>query len=414
MTSLKGRPIDFIRSFSVGIASQILWSATNFLTALFLIRYVSVDEFGIYAIAGIVRVLLLTITQSVFVTPITVEAHNAGATNRRLLCDNLILFLLFIVPAFFAIALYAIWSSLLLGISIALFAVSGSLALMTQRCLYIIGRPTIDLLGSSLNFVVTVAGLVLLFRVLEARLPHALMLISLTQICWTAVSVHRFWRIGSSGRRLKALISRIQARSAWGLTFGIQNYLYTYLFIILAAAMLGPAKIAVLEAGRQLMAPVQTLLTGISNTSQPRLATYRNDLQKLQKTATTITANQTAIVIVGVVLIAAFGETLVILIAADKANRYIAGGVGTIIAIWGGIMVAQAVWQHASFALYTSSRFRAIFVFRCIAIIAALSVGYVLLEPVGITAVAWSRLIGELIVAVLYWVHLLRLTQRTP
>ena len=380
------------------ILAQGLWSGTNFLVALILIRHFSLSDFGWFGFILTIRLGFIMLFAALVISPMIVIAgryHDLRDKQSFLIKllqpFQMLLFLvlmvgLFVAP-FFPFSLFAY----------LMFIIGGITMEIQRRIHFILEQGHQDLFGGGFVLLVSIGGILTLANFDLLSLPRVLAWFGVTQFLWAIASGARIWL------QLPRTIDFRPYQECWKIgrwdlgstAFGFS---YSQFMTFATLGFLGPTGLAVLELGRQIVAPLQVILFGAGNIYSTRLAkkvahTPRNVLlSEIWK----LTKYQTLVGIVVQLLILLSLPLLLPWLVPGKEDAYSLSI--TIAWILGGAMVFQLLWQNPSFGLVLFGKPNYGFYTRALVTVIIIPVGYVLTKGFGVLGAAWIRLIGECLV----------------
>lgn len=270
------------RSLVLSVADQAVVSAFNFALSLFLVRFASPVDFGVFAIIYAVSLFTAMIQNAVINTPLSVHlptvADDTGKARLRRV---------------FSAANLMISAGLLIASAAAMPLWLGPTATALGACVYLVAQFFREYFRSLLAVEGRLASLLVADIVCVALSVIALATVHWQdQYAWQVVPatllivgvagtlsiVPCVLTLGSIGR-LRGLAAEIRQVFAeqwkeirWSLlgviTTEIQNRGYVYI----AAAVIGPAAVAQLQAGRIFFGPLNLLTSAWARVARPQLA----------------------------------------------------------------------------------------------------------------------------------------------
>jgi len=138
---------------SVSIISQIVWSAFSFIISILLVRYLSIDEYGWYAIILAVRQFALLLLGALVLTPVTVIIGKKHSKIGQL--DEILRWVSKVLQLILILVVLLGW---LIGVAmdvsslpVSIFIVGSIATEMQRRICYINQRYLSDLTGGVFN-----------------------------------------------------------------------------------------------------------------------------------------------------------------------------------------------------------------------------------------------------------------------
>lgn len=383
----------------VSVLAQFAWSASSFAVALLLLRYLSVTEYGWFALVLAVRQFLVMLQAALVITPMTLLAGEspgqAGAAHKVQQLAGIITLL-----ALLLVGLVGFYASVLpdhpSNRAAAVFLMGGLAVEHQRRLCYLNGRYLRDLLGGVLHAVLSLSLLVSLSMLGTLDLAQALLVIGLLSLAWGLLPLGGLlWRYPGPGA-WSAFAHTVRI-SAWMLGSNFSGYVYNRASTWYTLALLGLESVAVLELGRQIVTLAQSFIAAMANYWQPLLArlareaTLANYFRKVGR----ISLAQSAAGALLLLALLAFSKPLVALLAADNAVSY--GAAIPVAWCLSGAVIAQLLWQHASYSLLVFRRPSHAFYAKSIAATVMIPVGYWLVLEFGLLGAALVWTIGEVL-----------------
>lgn len=390
-------------------ASQGLWSGLSFLVAIVVMRYTSMEAFGWFTIGVAVKQFLLMPLSAVVLTPLTVASGRQAVDNLRdrNLHHNVIGIFQVISAVFLLLSLAVGWIFAQPAIQFAVFVVGGLAVELQRRINFISARSSRDLIGGIVNAGGVLVGLLLLKEFNELTVPNVFLIVGSVNLLWAISCDLRHWLTYSTQLATSELIE-LWKIGRWALGSNVAGYVYSQASTFYTLFIVGPAGVAILELGRQLVTVVQVLMQGMANIWQPILArtAATEGPRQLIRQVWRITRNQTAMAaVVLMVILVTIPYLLPLLIPGKEHDYQLAIPIAWITAL---ALLLQMLWQHASFSVIALGKPEYGFITRIAAVLVLLPIGFALTYFDGVTGAAWSRVIGEAFVLVVTTMMLYR------
>ena len=278
------------RHLTLSIADQGIVSTFNFALNLYLVRVAAPDDFGLFAIVNAASLFAAMVQNAIVNTPLSVHlpaAHDPGEKGLLLRAFSAVNFALaacvLLIGA--AILSWRLGAAALPVAGCACFYLCSQFVREFHRAqLAVEGRLAALLLSDAASAALSAAALAVLHRLdwplLSAdpqwRIAPSVFLVvglagALTAAPWIAASfkVPSYRRLpGETAQVLKGQLHEIRWSLLGVVTTEIQNRGYLYI----AAAVFGPATVALLQAGRILYGPLNLLSAAWARVARPQFA----------------------------------------------------------------------------------------------------------------------------------------------
>ena len=283
----RARTGPFARQGSLSMADQMLVSATSFLAGLLLARHAPPSEFGAYALASSVLLLLAGLQSALVTTPLTIlAAPLRGMALRRNVSTIAAASLAFGVAVGVAAAVGAAavnWLAPASGLSPVLLAmaVATPFVMCQELCRRVLFMRLLPgrVLANDLLYCSLQIGLLLLLLRHDSVHPRAERLLT-GQMVFLAMAVAAAagtllgaWQIRKLFTRALTgavtVLRQTWALGKWGLGAQLGQIMSVHANRFIAAAFAGTAGVALLEAPRLLVSPLHIIGTGAGNLMLP-------------------------------------------------------------------------------------------------------------------------------------------------
>ena len=414
-------PIPLLRNTAIAVVDQGLISASGFLISVLLVKTVSKPEYGYYAIALAVSLLLGSIQNALVGAPMSVLlAAKDGEDRQRYLSSLAWGQLLVILPASLAAAvalrLAGSWILDPASQSVAAALAAAAIGLLWREFLrsFHFARETPgDVLRMDALYVailaVALCALAYLFRITVASIWLVVGVASL-------VSALPFGR--GFARRPDAAWTAFRENwtfGRWAILGVLVTHIQTYSHLYLLGALAGSVAVADASAARLLMMPMALAQIGWGKVAIPHGSALRQrgQLARFFREQTLACLAFLAAITVYVVVLFQFSGAMQGLLLSDKyasAFRYVT--------LWGAIFAVGFATVSASSGLQVAMKFS--FITKASLAVMPVTVGasYVLIRGSGIGGALAALLLGESLLAVILWIGFRRavvsLAERRP
>jgi glycosyltransferase involved in cell wall biosynthesis len=396
----------------LSISDQALVSGANFALNIALARWLSVDEYGGFAV-----IYSLFLFISGFHNALVLEPMNVlGASRTRdslpgyfgsliwIQVGILLLFSCLLAAAISFADLHDALAEPMLGLALTLPALL--LYWFLRQACYLKTRPACAFCGGLAFTACVVTGLALLHATERATAFNGFIVLGLSSVTASAV----LWRLLSSIGNAPSLRATGQIRAVlldhWSygrwvlgsaLVYGLGNFFY----VPLVSALGSLAQAGAVRALQNLIAPVQQLLTAFNLLWLPWAARHAMTAEKpaLQRALLTILGFMTAVTVVYAVLLVSFSEFLTsILYGPGTYDQY-----HWIIPYFGFAVVIGAVNNGLILSLKSLSRPDQVLFSQVISAVLTLTVGTLLVWQFGILGVAFGSILSGIAAALFLW-----------
>ncbi len=417
----------FARQGAVSVADQVLLSGTNFVAGLLLARHAAPADYGAYVLGFTVMVFFGGLHLALVTTPLTILAAPLDGEALRGHVSTLTAGTLVLGAACAVATLIAAAGVKLLlpasQLAPVLFALAPGLPfIQTQeacrRVLFLRMRPGRVLVNDILDCGLQLIMLLLLLahdagRPVAARLLTGPMVILTIGASALASTVLGLWQIRALlTHRLRGRAAAI-LRASWSLgKFGLGAQLgqglaqHANRFI--AAGFAGTAGLAIIEAPRLLVAPLQVIGTGAGNLTLPK-ATRRyaaGGMRAMLRFLTPVTALWGA-AFVGYAALVAVGAPFWLKLA--YAGKYDSSR--WILLVWCAASALMGLRVMPGIALRATRNLRPAMTASLLSGIAVVVVSFAACAALGPGGAAIAKLVGEVVLLVTLTVFFVRLVR---
>lgn len=400
------------RAAVIAVSDQVLQSAANFAASVFLIRFVSKADFGIYGVAYTTILLLNSGVTAIFATQMTYVVPHRAVVARKPFCSSLLLAQALMSAA---LAVIVVAGSLGCWISGALDAREAELGCVVgigtaflnrqeyyRSLAYLFDRPRLAMIYSSVQVAVwatlVAGGWSLGFKNLE--------FIVLAGWCLGAVASNLVARtlfpLPPSGgwRAARDATAEVWGQGMWAalgvLMTWIQNQSYAWLLVLLA----GPESTAEANFAKLFFSPLALVLMALNRVARPGLATI---FAREGKRRTVLQGRRLLIGVITLVLVyiilALSSERWVIANFASKAYA----DAGGMLVIWGIVTAIQVTRWNSTLLLGVFRRHRQMTSVEAFAAAAGFGASWALVVAYAAPGAVAGIGVGEVVLTALMW-----------
>ena len=400
----------------LAIADQGLISGANFLLGILLARWMVPEQYGAYALAFSVFLLLSFFYQSLLLEPMAVFSGSAYRTTLRGYLKSLISIHSTMSVAVLLLlggtALVAFMRSAPGGLPGALFGVTLAspcilLFWLVRRAYYMELKPARAASGALVYCVLVVAGLYLVFRLGRLSSFTAYVLMAAGALITASYLLHHIWRTLSGtdpGPTPRQVWTRHWDYGRWALASAIATWVPYYMYYPLLTSFFGMAQAGQLRALMNFALPMEQTFTALSCLFLP----YAARVQEQQGPSSTVplTRRITLLYVAGAVaywtIFLFFRKPAFHLLYADKYTEvsYLIPYVALETILWSTAFGPATVLRGMESSI-------SIFYARCVASALSLFVGIPLTRAYGL----WGAMLGIVLAnaaALVMMIYLLR------
>lgn len=399
------------KALSVSFANQAISSGTNFLLAVFFVRSMGADEFGVYGIAIAAVLLFSGIGNALILTQMVVHLPDKDAEERPAYLGRVLIMVSGL--ALMALALSATAASVewlwldQVEISVVILATGLAAAAYLSRdfCLrlaYSLRRETTALSTNAATALVTVFLLSLVWSNrfgLDAA--TAIALYAVGQLAGTLVGLLACWsefRFRNLGG-LKQDFRQSLEGGRWAMGGVLVTWLQSQAYVYMTAIFVGPVGVGYANAARVFVSPLQMIMPAVNQVTMPRLASLRPEgVGRVTEAGRGVT---------GFVLALAFAYVCTLGISYPVAVSLVLGdqyqGIAALVAAWCVVVLVQLIRDGASTLLQILRKFRRLTISG--AAVACLSVPVTagLAHAFGAIGAVSATAVAELLLAAVLW-----------
>ena len=396
--------------FSIG--DQALVSGANFALNLALARWLSVDEYGGFAVIYSLFLFISGFHNALVLEPMNVLGASRAGDSLPGYFGSLVwiqigILLLFSCLLTAAISLASLHDALaepMLGLALTFPALL--LYWFLRQACYLKTRPACAFCGGLAFAACVVTGLALLHATESATAFNGFIVLGLSSVTASAV----LWRLLSSidsapslrgPGQICAVLLEHWSYGRWvlgsALVYGLGNFFY----VPLVSALGSLSQAGALRAVQNLIAPVQQLLTAFNLLWLPWAARQAMTADKpaLQRALLTILGLMTGVTVVYAVLLVSFSELLIsILYGNGTYDPY-----RWIIPYFGFAVVIGAVNNGLILSLKSLSRPDQVLLSQIISAVLTLTAGTFLVWQFGIPGVAFGSILSGIASSLFLW-----------
>jgi O-antigen/teichoic acid export membrane protein len=384
-----------------GLADQAVLSGASFVSMVLVARVLSVRAFGEFVLVYTVLLILNHLQGAVITQPHNIlGVRRSGRRYVDYTSSALVLQIGFVVvmaTAALAAGLAAglvHWHVAPLILALAPAIVGTQLLEFTRRVFYTEDRIDdafgVDLLGYGGVIVV----LVVLWQTETLDGPVALLALSGTTLVGAGYGA---WQIHGSVRRTFdwSILGENWTFGKWIAAARASFWLSTYVYLYLAAVILGPEASGILRASQIILGPLNVLLLFLDVVMPIRFSQALIDgdgqLRDSVKKAYVVTAPP---VLVYCLAAAVLATPILTHVYGSKYEQY-----GEVVVLFAVYYVLSYGAQILASALYAQGNTRSVFVAQAAAAIPALGIGWLLMAQIGVTGATVGLIINIVITA---------------
>jgi O-antigen/teichoic acid export membrane protein len=351
------------------LLDQALLSGLNLVLGLVLIRMASKESYGVYAQLYVAGIFAATVIEALITGPLTTIAPGKSEVERARLTTLLLRFqwqlsialALLCGTACAAVASYAGIDAhpLGLGLAFALYIFANAQREYHRSISFIEARPQRVLLTDIIYALSVALGIGVLLLIGYLTVPAILLVMGLANIVgmWRSTEHHLHAPPvdGNQRQQYRAAVSLVMQRGRWALPGALVAWATNYSYLYLAAATLGIAASADLNASRLLLMPISLSVLAWSRVARPivsRLFAAR-DWRRLDRMAWASVAGIELITLAYVVMLWLMLPWLQDHVLGAKYH-----GLEPLVLAWGGYFAINAARWIGSSWLTSNDQYR--------------------------------------------------------
>lgn len=272
----------------LAVTDQAVQSLINLLSNIFLIRYASKAEYGVYGVGFTSIILMMGLSHALFGLQMTVIAPDKPEQERRRYFGSMFVSMLVVMASISAIMLLvSLFSSGWINdeyrmlIAVIALSVPGVLIMQFMRqCLYFFQQAHRVLLFDLVFFLVFFAALFYLVHIKVENLHlWALLLNGAVTLLLglLAVALNLNFNFRASASLAKSSFKEAWQSGSWAVLGSLLTVLQTQGYVYLLAIFRGPTAVAEMNAARLFLSPLLVMSGGFAQVMIPKMALLKAD-----------------------------------------------------------------------------------------------------------------------------------------
>lgn len=407
------------------LLDQALLSGLNFALGLILIRLASKESYGIYSQLYVAGIFASTVIEALITGPLTTIAPGKSEAERARLTTLLLRFqwqLSLALAILFGVASGAVAYTtgidthpLWLAGAFAFYILANAQREYHRSISFIEARPRRVLFTDITYALGVVVGIGVLLLVGYLTVPAILLVLGLANVIgmWRTTDHHAaiLPPADAQSQRLdyRAAVSAVMQRGRWALPGALVAWATNYSYLYLAAAILGVAASADLNASRLLLMPISLSVLAWSRVARPivsRLFAAR-DWKHLDRLAW---ASVAAIEIVTIAYVVVLWLMLPWLQAHVLGSKY--HGLEPMVLAWGGYFAINAARWIGSSWLTSNDQYKLLLISGIACLLIMLAASAIFIPLYGTWGAILALIVVEAFDLVLIWAIFLPLMRR--
>jgi O-antigen/teichoic acid export membrane protein len=392
----------------IAVAAQCLWSMASFLVTIYLVRLLTLHEFGLFTIVITIRTLILMMLSALALHPMIVISSRRIENQKKDPLLATVVFSFEVISTFLILsASFVNWFCEWPVFQFIIFMIGGLAVELQRRINYVHGRINQDFVGGLIVMAGSIGGLLVLTRLGLFTLGNIFLVLGLINLIWAVQSGWNYWLYTPTILKVDDL-AEVWKIGRWGLGTNLVGYVFGQASTYWTLGLIGTAGVAILELGRQFVLPIQVLLVGTANIWQTKLvrSAAKKPSNHFVKEVWRVTCLQTGVGTLLLVTILALISFFIPWMIPGKEQAY--AGSLTVAWILSGSMICQLLGQHPTFSLIVLGKPEYGFLTKVVAALFLIPVGYYMTREFGVTGAAWSRVLGEFLMFIMSVVMLNR------
>ncbi len=402
--------------FGAALFDQMILAAANFAVAILLIKTVTKEAFGLYAVIFPISLFLISLQNALINSPMTVLLTEKNDADREKYLAGLFWGQVRSITPIMGVAALILALLMILGapqdiVYAGLSVCAAAIGLLLReflRALYFAEEKPGKVLRMDVIYLTLFFGLLFgLHQTLGVSVPGVFGAMGLSALLVTVFEAGRLSWLRQKGDFRRGFLEN-WGHGRWALLGVCVTHVQSYSFLYLIGAMLGSVIVADIAAARVLMRPVALINAGWGKVATPRGARLRQEgkIRKLFREQIGVTAMIVAGIVVYTLLVLAAESVLLTNVLSDKyaeAFQYIP--------LLGLIAMFSFVSLNASYALRACKRFDVVSKAGVVTMTLTIVLSLILIPILGAKGALVALLAGELALSAGLWRALARETQ---
>jgi len=402
----------------LSILDQGIYSGSNFVVSILLARWLSLDEFGAYAIGFTILTFISQVYVSFLLDPMSVlgTAHFSDDLKAYFAVQLRSHFVITIIAGAGLIVVGLLWVKIQVLVRQTLFVIGATLTLLLlpwylRRVFYILGQPLKPMWGSLVYAIVLIALTVVSHKFDFLSAPLAVLFMAIAGLC---CSIYLFGVFGLS--ELSRTISSFSALMRQNWNFGkwlVASSIFiafaSQVQIWISAGLLGLSVTGALRALQITIQPMMLTITALTALVTPAMSfEFSNgNFKNVHRKALLLSISLLILALIFEIFLLIFRIQLEMLVYDGKFIAYV-----SLIPVWGIVPVILAYSSGLQASFQAAHKPQALLIAAVLWAIASFGLGIWLTPELGVFGITWSAVIGYLIFAValatLYrnWIYL--------
>lgn len=420
LTKIQINAKAFGKTLSISVLNQMVSSGTNFVLGLYLVRLLSPEEYGLYAIGFAISMFYAGIGNALFLTQMIVHTPDKNLEDRLPYSARMfVAVLIFCLSTIIIICLIIVVGKEIFGLlanyakfSIAVTAASVAFLLKDffVRHAYNVKK---EIWALKINMTLALGLLIFVSMQYFFHTP-----LTVNVALWMYALAHGFSVI--YGYRSVCLpinmvtlaVLKVDVIEAWkhgkwavaqNLVYWIRTQAQTYVSAIFS----GPTAVGLINATRLLISPILFLMPAISQIILPRLAEARNSgKHKILRLAFIATiALMTCSIFYSFFLLIFLKAIAKLLLGAQYSND---PSIHIFVSLWCFVLFVQVAQNIATSLSQAMMNFRGLTFANFIASIAAVLLAITFYHLIGLPGTILGTIVGETLLLIILWRFLRR------
>ena len=267
----------------LAVTDQALQSLVNLLANMFLIRFASRVEYGVYGIGFTSIMLILGLSHALFGLQMTVLAPDKPEAERKpyfasMLVSMCVVLLLLVAMALLVAVVSEGWiaDEYRTLIVVVAFALPGVVIMQFVRQVFYFFNQAHRVLAFDVVFFLVFLAILMLLVFLDVSDLHlwALLMngVVMLLVGLMAIAIYLRFDFREASRQAKTSLVEAWHSGSWAVLGSILTVLQTQGYVYLLALFHGPAAVAGMNAARLFLSPLQLMVSGFSKVTIPKMA----------------------------------------------------------------------------------------------------------------------------------------------
>lgn len=253
---------------------QVFVSLTNFLTTIFLIRFIGIEGFGVFAIAWLLIQFLNSIQYAFISSPMMIlESQYINDDKKKYFGSLVIIQLIFSFSQTFVVWIFVsnlslinpLWDYDYLSLSLVFCLFFFQIQDFVRRVLFTTNNTFKALLIDFVAYILRLIFLIYILSYNEISVSYVLWIIAFFSFLSIFLSIDIFIKFIYKKNNLVEIFYEHWKISKWLISTTLLQWLSGNYFIVASASLLGPVSVGLIKTAENVIGVVNILIQGLEN-----------------------------------------------------------------------------------------------------------------------------------------------------